>query len=213
MNIINFILVIFSFFIQQDSEAKAILDQLYNKIKSTEAYKVEFKLEVENQQNGKTTTQDGIIIIKGEKYKLTLDKVVQYFNGMIYYNYMPDENEVTITKESRYKEDFANNPMRLFTIYNKEFKYRLLGEVKFNNKECYEIDLYPYDLNKKYAIIKLIIDRDKNEPVAAKVKMKTGVHYTINISKFNTNIKVDDKEFEFDVKAYKDIEIIDLRKK
>jgi hypothetical protein len=86
-----------------------------------------------------------------------------------------------------------------------------LGDVTENGRECYEVDLYPIDIKKKYSIVKLLIDKEKLELVSSKLIMRSGVHYIVNIDSFNSLLNASDQDFIFDIKAHKGIEVVDLR--
>ncbi len=198
---------------QYDPEAQKILDALAKKVKTYSSIKMNFTLVIENHQNGETQKHKGDILFKNEKYRMNLKKNIVYFDGKNVYNYLPESKEVTISRPNKKDEDlFYQNPVQLFTLYTKNFKYRLLGQTSFNKHNCYEVDLYPVDIDKKYSIIKLLIDTNDNMLVAAKMIMKSGIHYIIYIDTFNPDVKASDSDFTFDTKANKDVEIIDLRK-
>lgn len=201
-----------SLFAQQDPEAQKILDAFSKKTKSFKAFSLEFEILSENKQTGETSENKGSIVIMGDKYKLKLDQVEMYFDGKSIYNYSPKSNEVSITKAGKDDDDaFLKNPSKLFNLYTKDYKYRLLGEVNYMNKTCYEIDLYPNDFKKKYSIVKLLIEKGTLELVAAKLVMKSGVNYTLDVLNFNSNVQAKESDFIFDPSAYKGIEVVDLR--
>jgi outer membrane lipoprotein carrier protein len=217
MNILKSLIFLFIFTVsysQQDPEAKKILDDFSKKTKSYTAYSAKFTIESENRQNGEKLTNTGDILIKGDKYRMNLNKTVIFYNGNDVFNYIPESNEVSIAKPNKKKDDaFFKDPSKLFNIYTKDYKFRYLGETTINNLAFYEIDLYPFDINKKYSIIKLLIQKDNLQLLRAKVIMKSGVQYTLTILNFSNSEKASDKDFNFDIKAHKDIEVIDLRKK
>jgi outer membrane lipoprotein-sorting protein len=197
---------------QQDPEAKKILEEFTAKTKSYSAYQVGFTISSENHQNGEKSENKGTILIKGSKYKMEINHTEIYFDGKNIYNFTRKSNEVSIVKPNKNKDDFfLNNPSNIFTIYTKEYKFQYLGETKLKNKTCYEIDLYPMDLNKKYSIIKLLIDKEKLELVSAQAKMKSGVTYTVSVDTFNPRAVAQEKDFSFDVKAHNGVEVVDMR--
>ena len=201
-----------SIFAQQDPEAKKILDQFSKKSKAYSSYKANFTILAENHQSGEKTENAGSILIKGNKYKMQINNSEIYFDGKDVYSFTRESNEVSIVKPNKNKDDnFLNDPSKLFNIYTKDYKFRLLGETTDNGRNCYEIDLYPIDLNKKYSIIKLLIDKDKLELVSAKTIMKSGVHYILKITFFNNNAAASEKDFSFDIKAHKGVEVVDMR--
>jgi outer membrane lipoprotein-sorting protein len=207
-----FLALTVSSFSQQDLEAKKILDMFSKKTKSYHAYKADFTIVNENRQNHEKTENKGSFLVKGDKYKMELDKTEIYFDGKYIYNYIPASNEVSISKPGKKSDDlFANNPSKLFNIISSDYKYQYLGNLVENNRNCYEVDLYPFDLKKKYSIIKLLIDIDKLELVLARMIMKSGVDYTVKIDKFNGQASVNDTDFVFNIKSHKGIEVVDLR--
>lgn len=199
---------------QKDPEAKKIVDQFVKKSKGFDAIFMKFTINTENHQNKDKTSINGDALLKGDKYKLNINKTVIYNDGKLVYSFLPDEKEVSISNYSSKKEEsMLVNPTYLFKIYDKNYKYRLLGETTFNSKNCYEIDFYPNDLNKKYSIVKLIISKEKLNLEALKVKMKSGIDYIIKVQTFEEKKNISDSEFVFDAKAHPDVEVVDLRKK
>jgi|YNPNPStandDraft_1061719.scaffolds.fasta_scaffold01533_9 outer membrane lipoprotein-sorting protein len=197
----------------QDPEAMQILESFSKKARNAESLKINFTFITENHQNNTTQQTKGELWMKGDKYKLVLDKTITYYDGKNLYTYMPQAKEVTISKPSDKDDDlFLKNPSKIFTLYQQNFKFRYLGQTTYNRYSCYEVDLYPFDINKKYSIIKLLIQEDEYRLVAAKMIMKSGIHYIFYVDKFDNSARLSDNEFSFDVKAYKDIEVVDLRK-
>jgi len=197
---------------QQDPEAKKILDKFSEKTKSFKAYQATFTIISENHQNGDKSESKGSILIRGDKYKMLINKTEVYFDGKVIFNFSTESNEVSIVKPNKKKEDiFPDNPTKLFNIYTTDYKFHYLGDITENGRECYEVDLYPNDIKKKYSIVKLLIDKVKLELVSSKLIMKSGVHYIVNIDSFNSQANASDQDFVFDIKAHKGIEVVDLR--
>ena len=197
---------------QQDPEAKKVLDAFSKKTKSFASFSANFEIVSDNRQNGETSSNKGSIVMKGSKYKMIVNETEIYFDGKNIYNYTPKTKEVSISLQNKKSdESILNNPSKLFNLYTKDFKYRLLGETNVKNRNCFEVDLYPIDLKKKYSIIKLIIDSEKMELVSAKLIMKSGLNYVLNITSFNNQANATEKDFIFNLANYKGVEVIDLR--
>ncbi len=212
ISLILFLAITGNSFSQQDPEAKKILDMFSKKTKSYKAYQANFTIIDENRQNQEKTENKGTLLVKGEKYKLEIDKTEIYYDGKLIYNYIPASNEVSISKPGKKTDDvFTNNPSKLFTIYSTDYKYQYLGNLDERGHKCYEVDLYPFDIKRKYSIIKLLIDIDKLELVSSKLIMKSGVNYTVKIDTFNEQAIASEKDFVFNIKAHKGIEVVDLR--
>jgi outer membrane lipoprotein carrier protein len=206
------LIVFFNAFSQQDPEAKKILDQFAAKTKSFSAFRVDFTINSENLQTKEVATQKGAILIKGDKYVMNLDEAEIYCDGKSIWNYLKKSNEVSITRVSKNKKsDDLDSPSKIFNLYNADFKYRYLGDKEERGKQCYEVDLYPFDIQKPYSSVRLHIDKSNLELVSAKITEKSGIHITISIDKFIPDNAATDKEFVFDSKKHPGVEITDLR--
>ncbi|HXC03131.1 MAG TPA: hypothetical protein VNZ86_00190, partial [Bacteroidia bacterium] len=84
-----------------DPKAKAILDELSTKTKAYKTIKATFTITLENKEK-KKDTQDGSILIKGKKYKVSLKGQEYYNNGVYIWNYVASAKETT--------KDFAPKP-------------------------------------------------------------------------------------------------------
>lgn len=208
------IAAIFSYTIavgQKDPKAKEILDKVSENTQSYQTIKIKFDYILENTQAGETDTFPGTIFIKGEKYKLFLMNNEIFFDGKKQATFMLEEMEVTISEpDTSGKSDM--NPADLLTIYQQDFKYRLMGEEKKDKTAVYLIELIPEKRDdKKYAKIKLWIDKSHYKVHSMKSLGKDGIHYILNINEFKPDIKITDSLFSFDPKAHPNVEIIDLR--
>ncbi len=218
MSKLKYLAIFFSFFTsysllsQQDPEAKKILEKFSQKVKSFPVYAADFTIIDENHQNGEKSENKGKVLIKGSKYKVEFNKTIIYFDGKNIYNYMPEAKEVSVVKPHKKDDDiFINNPVKFFNMYTSDYKFQYLGETTDDGINCYEVDLYPYDLTKKYSIIKLLISKEKLKLKSAKLIMKSGIHYIVQIDAFNGQAQAADKDFIFDIKEHKDVEVVDLR--
>jgi outer membrane lipoprotein-sorting protein len=117
-------------FSQQDPEAKKILDQVSAKTKNSQTIQSDFELVIENKKENKLSKSKGLIKIKGEKYYMESMGSKVYFDGKTMWSFMEDVNEVTISQPSQTDDDFVENPAKIFTFYNRDFKYHLVGEAK-----------------------------------------------------------------------------------
>jgi outer membrane lipoprotein-sorting protein len=196
---------------QQDPEAKQILDRVSAKTKTYSTIQADFELTIENRREDQKSSSKGLVKIKGNKYYMESMGTKVYFDGTTLYNFMEDINEVTISKPDTSSDDFAENPVVLFDFYNRDFKYRLVGEVKLDAGWMYEIDLFPMNLNQPYSRFKVLVKRDTDELYMIKSVGKDGIDYTAFIRNAIYNQPLSDDIFTFDPKKHKGIEIVDLR--
>ncbi|QQS50565.1 MAG: outer membrane lipoprotein carrier protein LolA [Bacteroidota bacterium] len=196
---------------QQDPEAKKILDRVSEKMKTYQTIEADFELVIDNRMDNLHSKTSGSIEIKGEKYILQSMGTSVYFDGKTMWSYMTDINEVTITQPGKGEGDFVDNPALIFSFYDKNFKYQLIGEAKVDNYWAYEIDLYPVDLNQPYSRFKLFIRKDTDAIYMMKAISKDAIDYTIFILNTRYDKPMDDSRFTFKPENYPKIEVVDLR--
>jgi outer membrane lipoprotein-sorting protein len=195
---------------RQDEKAGKILDQLFEKIKSSPSVSMDFTIAISSARDNFSDEFDGNMIMKGERYRLNFMGNEIFSDGKTTWTYMPEANEVMISEPDE-DEGFMANPTKLFTDYSKEFRYRLIGEPSRNGKRLYEIDLHPLELDQMFHTVKLFIDRDKNFLHSAVISGKDGNTYTLTVDKAETNKQFPDSHFVFRKEDYPGAEIIDMR--
>src|SRR5690349_1556536 len=79
-----------------DPQAKKILDAVSSKFKTFKAPQASFTYKVENAQGKALSTKKGSVIMKGNKYKASMDGMEIYSDGKTVWNYDKPSNEVTI---------------------------------------------------------------------------------------------------------------------
>ncbi|PCJ85479.1 MAG: hypothetical protein COA57_07645 [Flavobacteriales bacterium] len=197
--------------VPKDPEAKKILDELSAKTKTYKSIRVEFSYNLYNKDEDIDETQEGIVTMMGDKYKLEIAGQEILNNGETQWVYIKDDDEVQIDDAPDPSEDEdAISPIKLFTIYEKGFKYKYFGEETKNGKTTQIIKLYPIDANKKsYHTIILNVDKTKKQFDSIQVLSKDGNKYTYMLKKFETNLGLNDSYFNFDTSKAGDV--IDLR--
>jgi outer membrane lipoprotein-sorting protein len=195
---------------ENTKKAKEILDKVSAKTRSYKSISADFTFSMENLQEDISETNTGTILIKGDKYKVSLMGVDTYFDGKVIYTYMEEAEEVNITEPDPEDEETLN-PATIFTIYEKGFKYRYIGEAAKDGKTFYEIDLYPENRDKPYSRIKLQILKDDLTLYSLRQIGKDGNNYTVVVNSMKTNIPLDDSAFIFDPAKHPDVDVIDMR--
>jgi len=196
----------------QDPEVKKIIDAFGEKMKKNSPIKVDFTYSYESLQTDDNFEEKGTIVIDDKKYKLEVMEAKIYFDGETMWNYLPEVDEVNITEpDPSANDEFLSNPASFFQVYNKDFKYRLLGTKTFNNKTFYEIDLYPIDLEKDYSRVKLLIEKDNLQLYSAQIFFKSGDIYTLQVNDIESRFDAPDNFYKFDIDAHPDADVIDMR--
>lgn len=192
-----------------DPKAKTLLDKATSSFnQSKKSMKVDFSCLVENTQSNKKQNLKGYLLLKGEKFKLSLAGIDTYFDGKTEYVYMPESSEVTVSEPDA-EEVKKINPILVLTSYKSGYKMLHIGETADNGKSVEIVELYPEDRKSPYARLSISVDKSTMQPHAIKLQGKNGVNTTITVDKYN-DMTIEDRQFSFDL-SRKDIEIIDLR--
>ena len=210
--ILTFIIVLSTTFTianaQQDQKAKDILNKLSEKSKTYKTIVADFTLRMLNSAEDIDEQQSGTIYIKGNKYYISIPGQVIFSDGKAVYTYLKDADEMQINDLPDALDEESVNPAKLFTMYEKDFKYKYVKES--NNQHI--INLYPVNPEgKDYHRITLYIDKTKMEIKRIEIYGKDGTNTFYIVKSFKANAPVDDAKFTFSKSKYPNVEVIDLR--
>lgn len=196
--------------IAQDATANKILNNVSKTYQTYKTIKAGFNIEVNNTQSKSKFTQTGTLYLKGKKFRINMSDQEIYCDGKTMWTYFKDQNEVQITKYDPNAQEI--NPSEIFTIYQKGFDYKYVGESVKNGKKIQKIELTPTNKNKPYFKVKLNIDKASYKITNMTVMNKNGVHSTYGITSFKSNLSMNDSFFKFDPKSKPGVIVIDLTK-
>lgn len=186
----------------QSNKAKSILDKLSEKTQSYSTIQTEFVFTHRNIQENIEEAMQGNIILKGNKYVLKLDPVVITSNAKQIWNYNKESQEVTINDFDNDEESMLN-PSKMFTMYQKGFKYKFIQERFENGRALYIIDLYPQKVEEtEYSRIQLHIDKDKMQIYKINYIGKDENRFIIELKTFKTNDEIAESTFTLSKKNY-----------
>jgi len=198
--------------INNDPKAQAILDKVSKTYKDLKSLESSFTLAIFSKADDIDEKYNGRVFLKGQKYKLDTDQMEIICDNAKRYVWMKDANEITI---NLYEPDgkTIESPAQLFTIYEKDFFYKLTGDEKIGTKIFKKIELVPQKVKEsQYKKVLLLVDEAKSQIVKAIIESKDGVTYTWEIKEFKANAPVDDKLFVFDKAKYPKAHIEDMTK-
>ncbi|TAJ12389.1 outer membrane lipoprotein carrier protein LolA [Marinilabiliaceae bacterium JC017] len=195
---------------QNQEKAKEILDKVSAKTKEYTTIKADFSFAMENLQEEISEIHEGTILLKGNKYKVSLMGVDTYYDGTIIYTHMLDAEEVNISEPDP-DDETTLNPATIFTIYENGYNYMYVGETTENGKTFHEIDLFPENRDKPFSRIKLKIEKDNLQLYSLSQVGKDGSNYTITVKQMTNNSPMNDSNFVFDQNANPEVDVIDMR--
>ena len=212
VNTLFFVFLGFVAMAQTDEKAKVILAEVSKKYRSFDVIKTEFTYTLDNPQAKVKETQTGTLYskTKANKFKVVLKAQELVSDGKNQWTYLKADKEVQLSEVDNSSD--AMNPARLFTIYEKGFKFLFTGDSKSKaGKTIHNIELTPLDGKRSYFKVKLQIDKASKQITQAIIFDKNGNKYTYSIKVFAPNVKVAETFFTFDVKKYPGVELVDLR--
>ncbi|MBC8490037.1 MAG: outer membrane lipoprotein carrier protein LolA [Bacteroidetes bacterium] len=191
-----------------DKKSKEILDKVIAKTESYKTFKAEFIYKMINTEAGVDESTEGILFVKGDKYRLFIAGQLVICNGETIWTYIEDAEEVQINSVE--DSDETITPSNLLTSYNKDYKSKFVRETFQYGTTVYVIDLTPVE-GKSYYKIRLIIDKKREQILEITIFDKNESTYSYIINKFTPNIPVDDSEFTFNPADYPDVDVVDMR--
>ncbi|WP_113654183.1 LolA family protein [Pedobacter namyangjuensis] len=196
---------------QTDAKAKEILAAVSKKYRTYDIVKSDFTFTLNNAQAKVKETQQGTLYVKANanKYKVAMTNQDLISDGKVQWTYLKNDKEVQISNVDNSGD--ALNPAKIFTIYEKGFKYLYTGESKSGAKTYQMIELSPTDTKKSVFKVRLSIDKATKQIANIVIYEKNGNTYTYNVKTFSPNVKVPETTFAFDAKKYPGVEVVDLR--
>lgn len=194
----------------QDATANKILGTVSATYQTYKTIKAGFTISINNTQTKSKIKQNGTLYLKGKKFRINLSDQEIYCDGKTMWTYFKEENEVQITKYDANAQDI--NPSEIFTIYQKGFTSKYVGETIVGGKKVQKIELTPTNKAKPYFKVKLDIDKASHKVMNMTVLNKNGVNATYSITTFKSNLTMNDTFFKFDEKSKPGVVVIDLTK-
>ena len=197
------LLILPSLVFAQD-RAKNILDAVSQKTASYSSIEAHFTNTIISQAAGINESQEGVLYLQGELYRLELEGQTILSDGETNWIHLIDEEEVQITEID--EEEEVISPSKMFTIYQEGYKYQFVSE----NNTQYIIDLFPEESG-SFTKIELRIDKIKTHITGFTLYDKNGNEYSYDISQFTPNKSFHDVFFQFNSTEYPNVDVIDLR--
>jgi len=196
--------------VTQDKKAEDILKGVTTKYKSFKSVKATFMITVENPKDKTKDVQKGTICLKGNKYKLEVAGQDIVSDGKTRWTYVKDANEVQI--DNLKTDESTITPANIFTMYEKGFLFKFIGEQNDKGMIYQLVELVPIDPKKRnFFKVKLSINKNDKFITSAKLFDKNGSIQTIAVDKLTPDACDDDAIYSFNASKYPGVEVIDLR--
>ena len=210
--ILFILLAPFTTILAQNSDKKSqdILKGVSTKYRSLTSVKADFSLSSQNPKTNAKSTESGTLYIKGDKYRLQIAGQDVISDGKSRWTFVKDANEVQI--DNQRNDENSITPTTIFTMYEKGWVSKFIGESKQGAIMVQQLELVPADPKKKAIFkVKLTINKTEKSIMSAVMYDKNGQIQTINVSKYIPNGVKDDSLFIFNASNFPGAEVIDLR--
>jgi outer membrane lipoprotein-sorting protein len=187
---------------QDAAKAKALLDEVYNKVQSYDNIEVDFKYTLENKEANINQETRGDVTLEGDKYLFNYLGSKQLYDGKKVYTIVPENEEVTI--EDRADEENTITPSKMLTFYKKGHNYAWDILQNVQGRKIQYVKLTPIDTNSEIAYILLGVDAQTKHIYKLIETGKNGTKTTITVNSFKTNQPLSKTLFTFDEAKYED---------
>lgn len=183
---------------QSDAKAREILDKTAAAFRQAQAVSITFG-----------GTQEGTLLLKGNKFHLNTGDVETWFDGKTQWSYLRQNEEVNVSTPTP-EELQSINPYVLLDHYSQHYNSRYRGVRTHSGKQGQEVILTPRVSQQDIRSICFVVN-NRYEPLYIRIDLKNGQQQEILIRTYRALQTASDKEFTFDSKKYPDAEIIDMR--
>jgi outer membrane lipoprotein-sorting protein len=196
---------------QQDSRANKYLQAVSEQFDLNKSYLIHMDYIREDLMQKTSVEGEGMVWMRGVKYKIMVDDYIVYYNGEKLYSQNTETEEVYVSvpdpKEPGYLQAV---PIKIIKSYEQDFNYMYMGETSFLGKKLIEIQLYPKERSGPYSMLKMFINPSSQKLEATQLKHKEGILYSMILSEIKEDKTLEESTFEFDPSAFPNTEIIEL---
>ncbi|WP_115463080.1 LolA family protein [Winogradskyella aurantiaca] len=188
-------------FAQNDTEAKALLEDVSTKVKQYNNIIIDFKYELENSAENIKQTTKGDVTIAGENYVLNVLGITRMYDGKTLYTISPEDEEVTISSDNT-EEEGTITPSKMLSFYEEGFTYKMDIVQSIKGRKIQYVKLNPMDTNSEVEQVLLGIDATTKHIYNLIEIGKNGTRTTLTVNSFQTNQPLSDTLFTFDESKY-----------
>ncbi|MFL1896269.1 LolA family protein [Aquimarina sp. 2-A2] len=199
-------LVVFLLFVvgvnaMQAQEAKSLLDQVSQKVKSYDNIVIGFKYALSNPKENVSQETRGDVTIKGNQYVLNLMGTKQMYDGKKLHLIVPEDEEISISNQNE-EDESSITPSKMLTFYEDGYRYDMDNVQDINGRKIQFIKLVPIDSNSELKEILLGIDKETKHIYKMIQTQHNGTNVTFTVNSFKTNQPLSKTLFVFDESKY-----------
>jgi outer membrane lipoprotein-sorting protein len=201
--IITIVLIALSVNVFAQNNARTLLNEVSEKVKSYDNISLDFKYILENLSENIKQETKGDVIMEGDKYRLNILGVTRLFDGKTLYSISVEDEEVTISSDIDDEND-AITPSKMLSFYEDGYTYNLDITQNINGRKIQYVKLTPIDSNSEIKNILLGVDAQTKHIYNLIQVGKNGTKTTLVVNSFKTNAPLSKTLFTFDANKYQD---------
>jgi outer membrane lipoprotein-sorting protein len=202
-NLITICLAIFTLTSVSAQDARLLLEEVSDKVRSYDNIKIDFKYSLNNTKENVKQDTRGDVTLEGDMYLLNMLGTTRLFDGTNLVSIVPEDEEVTISKYNS-NEDREITPSKMLTFYEKGYRYKMDILQNVKGRKIQYIKLFPIDSNAEIKDILLGVDLQTKHIHKLIQTDSQGTQFTITVNSFKTNQPISATLFKFDEEKYVD---------
>lgn len=186
---------------QQATDARSILDRAADAFRQAGGVEMRFEVKTADSES------EGIIVLKGERFRLTSEGMTTWFDGRTQWTYLADCQEVNITTPTA-EELQTMNPYAWLSMSDKTYRLKVL------KSDSRQVSIQMSATHRAQTVASLVVNLDRSTYRPLKVTFVpqgSRQAVVIEVKRYQDGKNYDDQEFVWDAARYPDAEIIDLR--
>lgn len=194
---------------QNDIRAEKLLNNVSEKIDSSETFKINFTYTLENLIENINQDSDGSIVIKDDNYLLEFMGIKQLCDSKKVYSIVPENEEIIISNIDE-DESETIKPSKLLKFYREGYLILLDKKELILEKEIQFVKLIPINSNSDIDYLQLGIDISNNDIVKLIEIGKNKTKTILTVNQLQYDIEIDLNFFVFSEEDYPDYYIENL---
>lgn len=187
---------------QNSTKAKALLDEVYEKVKGYDNIYIDFSSTLENTEANLKQETNGNVTLSGDKYMLNYFGAQQLYDGKKVYTVVPENEEVTIEDVNEDEDNVSPSKMLTFYKTGHNYQWDILQNV--GGRKIQYVKLIPIDSHTEIKSVLLGIDTQTKHIYKLIQTGNNGTKTTITVNSFKTNQPLSSGLFTFNEKKYED---------
>ncbi len=197
------VFMVSSFSFAQSNEAKQLLNDVSEKVKSYDNISIDFKYVLDNSEENIKQETRGDVILEGDKYVLNILGTSRLFDGKTLYSISPEDEEVTISNED-FSDENTITPSKMLTFYQDGYTYKMDIVQNVKGRKIQYVKLTPISSDSEITNVLLGIDANTKNIYNLIEIGNNGTKTTLTVNSFKTNEQLSKTLFTFDESKYKD---------